>query len=124
MTKILLVDDEVALREGLREILEMAGYAVIEAGNGREALAAFAREGADLVITDVVMPDMDGVDLVSALRAERTIPILSMSGGSRVVSARFGLDSSLLAGANACLNKPFSRQQLLDAVAALLGPAG
>ncbi len=121
MTTILLVDDEDLLREGVREILEMADYSVIEASDGLQALQLFAVSDVDLVITDVVMPNMDGVDFVTKLRETfPLVPILTISGGSRVVSARFGLDSALLSGANASLTKPFNAKQLLETVAQLL----
>jgi len=121
MTTILLVDDEDLLREGVREILEMSDYTVIEARDGEEALTLFAINNVDLVISDIVMPNMDGVDLVTRLRESfPDIPILTISGGSRVVSARFGLDSALLSGANDSLTKPFNAKQLLEKVGRLL----
>jgi CheY-like chemotaxis protein len=121
MTTILLVDDEDLLREGVREILEMSDYSVIEARDGEEALSLFAINNVDLVISDIVMPNMDGVDFVSRLRESfPDVPILTISGGSRVVSARFGLDSALLSGANASLTKPFNAKQLLEKVQQLL----
>lgn len=122
MTTILLVDDEDLLREGVREILEMSDYSVIEARDGEEALALFTVNNVDLVISDIVMPNMDGVDFVTRLRESfPDVPILTISGGSRVVSARFGLDSALLSGANASLTKPFNAKQLLEKVQQLLG---
>jgi len=121
MATILLVDDEDLLREGVREILEMSDHTVIEAGDGLQALEKFAVNNVDLVITDVVMPNMDGVDFVTKLREMfPDVPILTISGGSRVVSARFGLDSALLSGANASLTKPFNAKQLLEKVNQLL----
>ena len=121
MTTILLVDDEDLLREGVREILEMSDYTVIEARDGEEVLSLFAINNVDLVISDIVMPNMDGVDFVSRLRESfPDVPILTISGGSRVVSARFGLDSALLSGANASLTKPFNAKQLLEKVQQLL----
>jgi CheY-like chemotaxis protein len=120
----LLVDDEDLLREGVREILEMSDYTVIEARDGEEALSQFAVNNVDMVISDVVMPNMDGVDLVSRLRESfPDIPILTISGGSRVVSARFGLDSALMSGANASLTKPFTAKQLIEKVKELLPAA-
>lgn len=121
MTTILLADDEDLLREGIREILETAGYTVVEARDGQEALDQFQAQPIDLVITDVVMPNMDGVDFVTRLReGHPDLPILTISGGSRVVSARFGLDSALLSGANASLTKPFTAKQILEKVSQLL----
>jgi len=121
MTTILLVDDEDLLREGIREILELSDYQVIEARDGEEALQKFAVNNVDLVISDIIMPNMDGVEFVSRLRDSfPAIPILTISGGSRVVSARFGLDSALLSGANDSLTKPFNAKQLLEKVQKLL----
>ncbi len=121
MTTILLVDDEDLLREGVREILEFSDFTVIEARDGMEALELFAVNNVDLVISDIVMPNMDGVDFVSRLRESfPAVPILTISGGSRVVSARFGLDSALLSAANDSLTEPFTAVQLLEKVKALL----
>jgi YesN/AraC family two-component response regulator len=124
MTTILLVDDEDLLREGIKEILELSDYQVIEARDGEEALQKFAVNNVDLVISDIIMPNMDGVDFVCRLRDSfPAIPILTISGGSRVVSARFGLDSALLSGANDSLTKPFNAKQLLEKVQKLLEAA-
>ena len=124
MTTILLVDDEDLLREGVREILEMSDYQVIESRDGEEALELFAINNVDLVISDIIMPNMDGVDFVSRLRESfPDVPILTISGGSRVVSARFGLDSALLSGANDSLTKPFNAKQLIEKVQKLLETA-
>jgi DNA-binding response OmpR family regulator len=103
MTTILLVDDEDLLREGVREILEMSDYSVVEARDGEEALALFAVNNVDLVISEIVRMGTSGKD-----------------SRRRVVSARFGLDSALLSGANASLTKPFNAKQLLEKVQQLL----
>ena len=121
MPTILIVEDEVLFREGVQEVLELHGFVVICAADGQEALALLATVGVDLVITNLAMPNMDGVEFVSRLRDSfPAIPILTISGGSRVVSARFGLDSALLSGANDSLTKPFNAKQLLEKVQKLL----
>jgi YesN/AraC family two-component response regulator len=102
----------------------MSDYQVIEARDGEEALELFAINNVDLVISDIIMPNMDGVDFVSRLRESfPDVPILTISGGSRVVSARFGLDSALLSGANDSLTKPFNAKQLIEKVQKLLETA-
>lgn len=121
MATILLIDDEDLLREGLSELLGMSDHTVIEARDGVEALELFDRQKIDLVISDVVMPRMDGVDLVTRLRESHpNLPILTISGGSRVVNARFGLDSALLMGASDSLTKPFNARQLFEKIEQLL----
>ncbi len=122
MKTILLVDDEDLLRDGLREVLELQGLQVLEADNGSKALESFAlADRIDLVITDVVMPEMDGVDFVEALRRSfPDVPILTISGGSPVISARYGLDSALMLGATDTLTKPFTSKQLMAQVNELL----
>jgi CheY-like chemotaxis protein len=78
---ILLVDDEPDVREPLRDALEADGYPVQEAGTGRAALAACRRGGIALVVTDVVMLDMDGLELLRALRREHAaVPIIVNTG--------------------------------------------
>jgi YesN/AraC family two-component response regulator len=121
MTTILLVDDEDLLRQGIRDILAFSDFSVIEARDGVEALELVAVNHVDLVISDIVMPNMNGVDFITRLRESfPALPILTISGGSRVVSARFGLNSALLSGANDSLIKPFTAAQLLQKVNGLL----
>jgi CheY-like chemotaxis protein len=109
---VLVVDDEPDLRFVLRRILEGAGHHVVEAGNGADALASVRRSTPDLVVTDVMMPVMDGVELIRQLRADRTtkdIPIVAVSGHAQ-----------LAADADVVMAKPFHPFKLLAAVTALL----
>jgi two-component system, cell cycle sensor histidine kinase and response regulator CckA len=114
---VMVAEDSKALRALTRRLLEDAGYRVIEAGSGAEALARGVEEQPDLLLTDVVMPGMSGRELAEALW-ERTpgLPVVVMSGYTDDVVLRHGL---LGAGA-AFLEKPFTRAQLLDAVHAAL----
>lgn len=121
MATILLVDNEDLLRKGVRNILESSEFQVIEAHDGIEALECFSINAVDLVISEILMPHMDGIDFISRLRESFiAVPILTISGGSSIFSAQFGLDAALLSGANDCLAKPFTAVQLLEKVTHLL----
>ena len=105
----------------MRRALAHRPFDVVLAVNGSDALAKAAAHQPELILLDIVMPRMDGVDLVTRLRETHPdLPILTISGGSRVVNARFGLDSALLLGANDSLTKPFNAKQLLEKVGRLL----
>lgn len=122
MASILVIDDEAAVRELLRIGLEAAGHSVREARNGREGTRAFRKEPCDLVITDIYMPDRDGLEVIEALR--RTHPqvkILVMSGASGTMDY---LRMAQLLGAARVLRKPFVMPTVLKAVAELLGQHG
>jgi CheY-like chemotaxis protein len=112
MAKILAVDDEPDQRSMLRRIFERAGHEVREAGDGAAALRAVRESRPDLVVTDMMMPVMDGPELIRQLRAEPSttaIPILAVTG-----------DSHIAAGADAVVPKPYSPSRLVEAADALL----
>ena len=116
MMRILIVDDEEMVREGLALVLQHAGYEVAMAENGRVALEQFQRKPADLVITDILMPEREGLETIADLRAiNPALKIVAISGG-----ARFGkidvLNVALNFGADATLRKPVSNKQLLRVV--------
>jgi CheY-like chemotaxis protein len=120
---ILVVDDQEDLREILQAKLRAAGYHVVTAGNGREAIAALAGAKFDLVLTDVLMPEQDGVELVIAMRKlPGAPPVIAMSGGGRVAAAEY-LRIARGLGAVAIIEKPFSDEQLLLSIALALPPA-
>jgi DNA-binding response OmpR family regulator len=119
--RILLVDDDDELREGIVAILHSAGHEVDEAADGTRALEALGANRYDLLITDVIMPDRDGLELIRALPTHDRPKVLAISGGSRILPAAYTLNASGALGADATLNKPFRAKELLDQVAALLG---
>lgn len=119
---ILLVEDTVVIRLAAAAWLESLGYAVTEAENGRAAIRALGRGGFDLIVTDVLMPEMDGIELIKAARAAQPgIPILAMSGGAPGLPAGFLLKMTEMFQADAVLYKPFRNEELAVAVARLLG---
>jgi len=130
MANILIIDDEKDIRVVLKEVLRRAGYDVTLAANGRDGLEKLAADGADMVITDVIMPGIDGVAMVQQIRETYPdMPIIVISGGGNVapmeyepgaISTSAYLASATIAGANRTLTKPFERQALIDAVQELL----
>ncbi len=120
MARIMVVDDEAALRRAIRLMLEHAGHVVIEAANGREAEEKQRAEPVDLALVDIIMPEKEGIETIMALRRDyRALRIVAMSGGGRVRNLRF-LDIAKDLGADAALAKPFRRDELLAAIDAQL----
>lgn len=119
--QILLVDDEAEFRTAIASILEGAGHVVVQAADGAAALATLKSRSFDLLITDVVMPDRDGLDLIRSLPAEGRPKVLAISGGSTMLPAAYTLRASGALGADATLNKPFRASELLAQIDALLG---
>jgi CheY-like chemotaxis protein len=125
MATILLIDDDELLRDTVLQMLELDGHRVLEAADGEKGLKVFAqhhgRSGIDLVITDVLMPGIDGARVIVELRREHPhLPIIAMSGGRRVLSPQFNLETATLAGATAQLAKPFGRHDLQSAIRSAL----
>lgn len=115
---VLVIDDEVEIREYLRFILERGGYRVIEAADGNQGLEAFRRHRVDLVITDLVMPNREGVETITELRARHEgVRIVAMSGAT---CGDTYLDLVKSLGVRTTLRKPFDRQEVLSAVQAEL----
>lgn len=118
---ILLVEDEELLRAGVQEMLELQGYKVITAPNGQQALACMAAERIDLIITDLVMPQMNGIDFVQQLRTRQPdVPVIVVSGSTRNIMQRYGIDTIQVPGANASFPKPFKGVDLLAQIEQLL----
>lgn len=124
MPQILLIEDDEQLSKMLIQMLKGDGHVVTLAGNGLEALARLEQWRPDLILTDILMAKMDGVETIMEL-AKRgiRIPIIAMSGGRRSISSEFTLNSAAMLGVSATLSKPFSRSQLRQAIDAALARA-
>ena len=113
---ILVIDDESALREILSQVLTDAGYRVVCAENGKEASRALATSAFDVVLTDVIMPEKDGMQVISEVRKKfPEVRIIAMSGGGHVSRDQY-LKIAKGLGAHAILEKPFANQKLLDTI--------
>jgi CheY-like chemotaxis protein len=126
MTSIILVDDEPDIRDSVQRILQLAGYEVRVANSGNDGVAEYRRAPADLLITDMIMPNGHGLDLIRELREEHpNLRILAISGGGNfgahayqtgAISTTAYLAAATAAGARVALTKPFTRERLLAAV--------
>jgi DNA-binding response OmpR family regulator len=120
VARILIIDDEDQPRRMLQQVLTRAGYEVVEARNGNEGLQRFRTRPTDLVITDILMPEKEGLETIIDIRREfPTAKIIAISGGGRAGNLNF-LDVAQRLGAQRVLQKPFELQEMLAAVRALL----
>lgn len=124
MARILLIDDDDSVRTALRLLLAHSGHTVIEARNGKEGLASYERSQVDLVITDILMPEKEGLEVLMALRNRQPpVKIIAISGGGRQNPAGY-LHTAKMMGAARVLEKPFSNAVLMAAVNDLLPADG
>lgn len=122
MARILIIDDEEMFRQMLRQMLEMAGYEVVEASEGGEAIGLFRKQPADLVITDIFMPEKEGIATIQEMKKEfPKLKMIAVSGGGNKRCGFEYLQFAESVGADCTLSKPFERQEILDAVEKLLG---
>ena len=114
MAKILVIDDERPIRSLLRAVLESDHHQVFEAANGRLGLELYRERSVDLIITDLVMPEMDGFDFISELtRSTAQVKVIAMTGDSDAI---IRLATTQWLGARQILRKPFELDTLLDMV--------
>jgi CheY-like chemotaxis protein len=117
---ILLVDDDIDLRGILHRFLERSGFSVATAGNGREALERLEIQHVDLLLTDLMMPEISGIELIQTVRRTNLlIPIIAMSADADLRNDR-SLELAALAGAQVVLEKPFAMNRLIRELHCLL----
>lgn len=116
MTRILVVEDEESYSEALDFLLTKEGYEVAVADNGSDALAEFARTGADLVLLDLMLPGLPGVEVCREIRAGSTVPIIMVTAKDSEVDKVVGLEL----GADDYITKPYSARELVARVRAVL----
>lgn len=116
MARILVVDDDAIIRRMLRKALQQAGHEVVEAQNGEEAIRLQQASQAELVITDMLMPETDGVEVIMELRRQAPrLKIIAMSGGGHFGQTET-LDVAMPLGAMSTLRKPFRLELMLETV--------
>jgi two-component system response regulator RegX3 len=116
MTRILVVDDELAIRDAVSYALRREGFHVEEAGDGERALEAARAEPFDLLVLDLMLPKVSGIDVCRTLRAESAVPIVMLTAKTSEVERVLGLEI----GADDYVTKPFSMAELVSRVRALL----
>lgn len=121
MTTVLLVDDDDVVRSSVHKMLERTGYVVHSTCLGQEAVNHYRGQHSDLVITDLIMPDLDGLEVIQQLRRlDSAVKVLAISGGGRVDADEYLLSARKL-GAAGVLPKPFTAEELRQAVEKALG---
>lgn len=117
---ILVVDDDDMMRSYLRELLLIHDFKISEAANGKLGLKEFRENTPDLVLTDIIMPEMEGISFIRELRAHNSdIPIIAMTGNVHGRMEEY-LDISSQLGADEILRKPIKSQEFLDAINKLI----
>ncbi len=120
MAKILIIEDDDEVREYLEIILTRAGYECLSAPNGLEGVDLFMSNPADLVITDIIMPEKDGIETIMDLRRKNSaLKVIAISGGGRAEPENY-LHSAKLLGANRTMKKPFTNEEMLKNIRDLL----
>ena len=120
--RILVIDDDPLVLEVLSEMLTAAGYEVVGASNGKEGVSLYRAAPFDLVLTDIIMPEKDGLEVVMELRRDfPEVKIIALSGGGEYGHGFSSLTASRALGATVTLRKPFAESELLSAVREVLG---
>ena len=121
MANILLVDDEVGIVAVLERMLQSHGHAVSSTANANQALTTLSNYKVDLLITDIVMPELDGIALISKVKEKHPkLKIIAISGGSSKHGPKTYLEQARSIGADSCLTKPFILSELVEQVDQLL----
>ena len=120
MALILIIDDNNQFRAMLREMLERTGYEIVEASDGKEGLKLYREKATDLIITDLIMPEKEGLETIMELRRDfPDVKIIAISGGGRLDPGQY-LSMAKGFGARYTFTKPVEREELLQAVEELL----
>jgi DNA-binding response OmpR family regulator len=120
MIRILAIDDDIKIREMLKQYLERAGYEVLVAPDGKEALKLHQAKPVNLIITDIVMPEKEGLETIMDFQRQSPgMKIIAISGGGKIEANEY-LNLAKMLGAQKTLSKPFELRDLLAAVRELL----
>jgi two-component system response regulator RegX3 len=116
MTKVLVVEDEVSMREALVFLLRSEGYEVVEAEDGEQAVKVFAAGGADLVLLDLMLPKLSGKEVCKSLRSQSDVPVIMLTAKDTEIDKVIGFEI----GADDYVTKPYSKNELLARMKAVL----
>ncbi|WP_277035104.1 response regulator transcription factor [Propionimicrobium lymphophilum] len=116
MTRILIIEDEESYREATSYMLQREGYEVLEAADGTSGLTEFEREGADLVLLDLMMPGMSGTEVCKKIRQQSNVPVIMVTARDSEIDKVVGLEI----GADDYVTKPFSHRELVARIRAVL----
>ena len=120
MQRILIIDDETNILLMLKKMLERAGYEIDLASNGEEGLRLFRSAPSDLVITDIIMPEKEGLETIREMRKmQPNMKIIAMSGGGKISADNY-LETAKIFGASRIIEKPFTQQAMVSTVKELL----
>jgi DNA-binding NtrC family response regulator len=120
MAKILIIEDDPNVRVAIEHGLTQAGHSVLPTANGKEGMNALRQSTVDLVVTDIFMPEQEGLETITALRKQYPkLPVIAISGGNVVSEAMLSVAREL--GAQEVIEKPFGLNSLLTAVGKVLG---
>jgi len=120
MTRILAIDDDIQIREMLKQFFERAGYEVLVAPDGKEALKLHQANPVNLIITDIVMPEKEGLETIMEFqRRSPEVKIIAISGGGKIAANEY-LNLAKVLGAQKTFSKPFELKKLLEEVRELL----
>jgi len=130
MAKILLIDDELDIRDSVAAVLERDGFEVTAAENATDGLQALSDQEFDAILTDIIMPDFDGVEAIKRIRKSNpTVKIIAISGGGNIgltsykpeaITTTAYLQAATEAGADAVLTKPFGSNDIIQTVRSVL----
>ena len=124
MARILVIDDDVQVREMLTRSFQRAGYEVMAARDGNVALKLHSANPANLIITDIIMPEKEGLETIIEFRRRyQGVKIVAISGGGKIEADQY-LDTAKALGAQKTFSKPFDLEELLESVRGLLGDKG
>jgi CheY-like chemotaxis protein len=121
---VLVVDDDDALRGIVSTLLKTEGYSPVGVTNGQEGLEALKRQPVDVILTDILMPQKDGLEFIEEVRERLPfVPIVAFSGGGHWLKQEYCMKAAKSLGANVVIRKPFDRQALLDAIDEAISPS-
>ena len=120
MVRILIIDDDPQILDMLGQVLEREGYDIVKASNGREGIKLYRENPVDLIITDIIMPEKEGIETIFELRKDfPDLKIIAISGGGRIDPEEYLFVAQKL-GVQRTFAKPIARAELLKAVRELL----